>query len=347
MAFRIPNVPKIDTLRLYKALATWNEEKNGKKTTYRQEFIISATNPKDAYAIAHNHLPMKLTNGTSPSVKDDVDLNLQDFGIPMPNRTYYSSPIVPNSYELIKPGPVEEVKDDSSNIEPVPLQKDAVHIEIKEEPVKQNDNSNDTDEISFNAVPDDVPDNIDDYIPEDDFDDIPDDMSDDNQESNASNNTDESSIDTSTEEKPFVTDADQLSPEQMNQMIKTDEQQSQDAIETFESNSQHQQQQPQHQDLNNLIGSFFTCKQGQFIAILRLMKVYGEILQSYNDTDFNDLSQEQREIYQWMAEFKDYGNLCNSIIINSNTANKLTNDKSYKDELTNWIQFQIEHEKGD
>lgn len=193
MAFRIPNVPKIDTLRLYKALATWNEEKNGKKTTYRQEFIISATNPKDAYAIAHNHLPMKLTNGTSPSVKDDVDLNLQDFGIPMPNRTYYSSPIVPNSYELIKPGPVEEVKDDSSNIEPVPLQKDAVHIEIKEEPVKQNDNSNDTDEISFNAVPDDVPDNIDDYIPEDDFDDIPDDMSDDNQESNASNNTDESS----------------------------------------------------------------------------------------------------------------------------------------------------------
>lgn len=344
MAFRIPNIPKTDTLRLYKALATWIEEKNGKKITYRQEFIISATNPKDAYTIAHNHLPMKLTSGTTPSVKDDVDLNLQDFGIPMPNRTYYSSPIVPNNYKLIKPGPVEEIRPDTDNIEPVPLQKDAVHIEVEEEPVEQ-ETYNNIEEESFGAAPDDMQDNIDEYIPDDTLDDIPDNMSeDDNQkfyETDVSNDTVEQS---SSDDKPFVTDANQLSNEQMNQMNeidKIDEQQSQDAIETFESNSQPQQ------NLNNFANGMFQCKQEQFVAILRMMKVYGELLQSFNDSDFNNLSQDQYELYQWMAGFKDYTYLIDNLIINSKDAKRLTNDKSYRNVLLNWIQYQIKQEKGD
>lgn len=339
MAFRIPNVPKTDTLRLYKALATWIEEKNGKKTTYRQEFIISATNPKDAYTIAHNHLPMKLTSGTTPSVKDDVDLNLQDFGIPMPNRTYYSSPIVPNTYELIKPGPVEEIRPDTDDIEPVPLQKEAVHIEIKEEPLKQETDSN-SEETSFDAAPDDMPDDISDYLPNDALDDIPE-----NNVDTVDNAIKEQSEQNSSDNKPFVTDANQLSNEQVNQMNKIDkidEQQSKDAIETFESDSQLQQ------NPNNFVNNIFNGDQEQFMVALRIMRIYGEMLQTFNDSDFNDLSQQQYELYQWMAEYKDYPHLVNSLIASySKYPDQFTNDKAYRKELTDWIQFQIKQKKGD
>lgn len=151
MPFRIPDIKKEEHVRLYRAVASWTEQNGDTKEQYRQEFIISALNEKDALVIAHNHLPMTLTTGTTPSVNDKVDLSLQDYGMPLPNRTYYSSPILPNNYKLIKPGPIQKVSS-SMNIENViEQQKPAVQIEIKEEVSNPADNPSEEPDLSENT----------------------------------------------------------------------------------------------------------------------------------------------------------------------------------------------------
>lgn len=150
MPFRIPDIKKEEHVRLYRAVASWTEENNNEKEQYRQEFIISALNEKDALIIAHNHLPMTLTSDTKPTADDKVDLSLQDYGMPLPNRTYYSSPILPNNYKLIKPGPIQKVSS-SMNVENIVKPAPAVKIEIQEEVSNPADNPSEEQNLSENT----------------------------------------------------------------------------------------------------------------------------------------------------------------------------------------------------
>lgn len=150
MPFRIPDIKKEEHVRLYRAVASWTEQNGDTKEQYRQEFIISALNEKDALIIAHNHLPMTLTTGTTPSVNDKVELNLQDYGMPLPNRTYYSSPILPNNYKLIKPGPIQKISS-SMNVENIIEPTPAVRIEIQEEVSNPADNPSEEPDLSENT----------------------------------------------------------------------------------------------------------------------------------------------------------------------------------------------------
>ena len=150
MPFRIPDIKKEEHVRLYRAVASWTEQNEDTKEQYRQEFIISALNEKDALIIAHNHLPMTLTTGTTPSVNDKVELNLQDYGMPLPNRTYYSSPILPNNYKLIKPGPIQKISS-SMNVENIIEPTPAVRIEIQEEVSNPADNPSEEPDLSENT----------------------------------------------------------------------------------------------------------------------------------------------------------------------------------------------------
>ena len=149
MPFRIPDIKKEEHVRLYRAVASWTEQNGDTREQYRQEFIISALNEKDALIIAHNHLPMTLTTGTTPSVNDKVELNLQDYGMPLPNRTYYSSPILPNNYKLIKPGPIQKISS-SMNVENIIEPTPAVRIEIQEEVSNPADNPSEEPDLSEN-----------------------------------------------------------------------------------------------------------------------------------------------------------------------------------------------------
>lgn len=106
MPITAPRIPKVDNTRLYSVTAIWKDKDN--KSIYRQEFIIAATNEKDALNIGHNHIPSKLTNSIDPHPADNVKLTVRDYGMPLPNRTYYSSPILPNSYKPVMPGPMEQ-----------------------------------------------------------------------------------------------------------------------------------------------------------------------------------------------------------------------------------------------
>ena len=250
MPFRIPDIKKEEHVRLYRAVASWTEQNGDTKEQYRQEFIISALNEKDALVIAHNHLPMTLTTGTTPSINDKVELSLQDYGMPLPNRTYYSSPILPNNYKLIKPGPIQKVSS-SMNIENViEQQKPAIQIEIKEEvsnpadnPSEEPDLSENTNQQSANDTCDDFseadelsltepdvpsPDNMDnlseppDIPPEDFLDDIPQNIPDDDEiidkPSDIPENTDEQenqSVPAQSAPTLFTTDADNLSASQI------------------------------------------------------------------------------------------------------------------------------------
>ncbi len=150
MPFRIPDIKKEEHVRLYRAVASWTEQNGDTKEQYRQEFIISALNEKDALVIAHNHLPMTLTTGTTPSVNDKVELNLQDYGMPLPNRTYYSSPILPNNYKLIKPGPIQKISS-SMNVENIIEPTPTVRIEIQEEVSNPADNPSEEPNLSENT----------------------------------------------------------------------------------------------------------------------------------------------------------------------------------------------------
>ena len=150
MPFRIPDIKKEEHVRLYRAVASWTEQNGDTKEQYRQEFIISALNEKDALIIAHNHLPMTLTTGTTPSVNDKVELNLQDYGMPLPNRTYYSSPILPNNYKLIKPGPIQKISS-SMNVDNIIEPTPAVRIEIREEVSNPADNPSEEPDLSENT----------------------------------------------------------------------------------------------------------------------------------------------------------------------------------------------------
>ena len=150
MPFRIPDIKKEEHVRLYRAVASWTEENNNEKEQYRQEFIISALNEKNALIIAHNHLPMTLTSDTKPTADDKVDLSLQDYGMPLPNRTYYSSPILPNNYKLIKPGPIQKVSS-SMNVQNIIEPAPTIKIEIQEEVSNPADNPSEEQNLSENT----------------------------------------------------------------------------------------------------------------------------------------------------------------------------------------------------
>lgn len=93
-----------ENIRLYAATATWKEE-DGK--IYRQEFVIAAKNKENATHIAHNHVPARLTRTITPNPADKVKIQVMDYGILQQNRTYYSSPILPNEYKKVMPGPIK------------------------------------------------------------------------------------------------------------------------------------------------------------------------------------------------------------------------------------------------
>ena len=125
MAIHANHIKKDNTTRLYYAKGTWME-KNGQ--IYSQEYIISAHDKGTAIQIAHNHLPAKFTRDISPKPGDTADIIIRDYGMPLPNRTYYSSPIFPNTYKSVMPGPAKNTPiasnsiDDTNTVRPVIIQ---------------------------------------------------------------------------------------------------------------------------------------------------------------------------------------------------------------------------------
>lgn len=105
--------------RLYNVTATW-QKKDG--SVLRQEYFIAAKNSADAKSIAHNHVPAHLTKSISPDFEDKVKLKVRDYGMLLPNRTYYTSPIMPNTYKQFLPDTENEsdeteIEDKSSDTE--------------------------------------------------------------------------------------------------------------------------------------------------------------------------------------------------------------------------------------
>lgn len=125
MPISASHIKKDHNTRLYYAKGTWLE-KDGQ--VYSQEYIISAADKGTAIQIAHNHLPAKFTRDISPKPGDNADIIIRDYGLPLPNRTYYSSPIFPNTYKSVMPGPVKTAPvapnsiDDTAQKPPVIIQ---------------------------------------------------------------------------------------------------------------------------------------------------------------------------------------------------------------------------------
>lgn len=115
MAIRPEKIKKINNTRLYHVTGKWTENEQ----TYRQDFVIAAVNEQDALQIGKNHIPLKITkSGTN------LDIKVRDYGIPQSNRTYYSSPILPDSYRPVMPGPIERIPVAENSVE---------HIDLKQE----------------------------------------------------------------------------------------------------------------------------------------------------------------------------------------------------------------------
>ena len=77
--------------------------------TYIREFVIAASNASDAKTIAYNRLPLYLTKSTTPIADNNLKFTILDNGIMINNKTYYSSPIFPKTYQDILPEPTQSM----------------------------------------------------------------------------------------------------------------------------------------------------------------------------------------------------------------------------------------------
>lgn len=84
------NIPNVRTDRLYHVTANW--ETNTQKRLTR-DFLICATNKKDAETIARNHIPKKFATAKE-HIATDIQIRVRDLGISQKNRTYLISPII-------------------------------------------------------------------------------------------------------------------------------------------------------------------------------------------------------------------------------------------------------------
>ena len=103
----VPPFPQKETnARLFQAIVTWAEDGE----MLRQEHFICARSKEDAEIIAHNRAPIRLTRNDKPQPGDKINIKISDYGEPLPNRTYYTSPIMDSSYSPVKPGPMKRRK---------------------------------------------------------------------------------------------------------------------------------------------------------------------------------------------------------------------------------------------
>lgn len=103
----VPQFPQKETnARLFQAIVTWAEDGE----MLRQEHFICARSKEDAEIIAHNRAPIRLTRNDKPQPGDKINIKISDYGEPLPNRTYYTSPIMDSSYSPVKPGPMKRRK---------------------------------------------------------------------------------------------------------------------------------------------------------------------------------------------------------------------------------------------
>lgn len=123
MAIRPKDIKKINNTRLYHVTGKWTE--NGK--VYRQDFMVAAQDEQDALQIGKNHIPLKITQSGS-----NLEMQVRDYGIPQPNRTYYSSPILPNTYKPVMPGPVDRMPIAENSIEEINIK--SPHVIVKKIP---------------------------------------------------------------------------------------------------------------------------------------------------------------------------------------------------------------------
>lgn len=92
-----------DNLHIYRASVCWSENNE----TLRQEHIIVAKDSQTAKIMAHNRAPYRLVKEDKPNPKDQIQITIRDYGAPLPNRTYYTSPILENNISEILPGKVQ------------------------------------------------------------------------------------------------------------------------------------------------------------------------------------------------------------------------------------------------
>lgn len=92
-----------DNLHIYRASVRWSENNE----TLRQEHMIVAKDSQTAKIIAHNRAPYKLVKEDKPNPEDQIQITIRDYGIPLPNRTYYTSPILENNISEILPGKIQ------------------------------------------------------------------------------------------------------------------------------------------------------------------------------------------------------------------------------------------------
>lgn len=92
-----------ENLHIYRASVRWSENNE----TLRQEHMIVAKDSQTAKMIAHNRAPYKLVKDDKPNPEDQIQITIRDYGTPLPNRTYYTSPILENQISEILPGKIQ------------------------------------------------------------------------------------------------------------------------------------------------------------------------------------------------------------------------------------------------
>ena len=84
------NIPNVRTDRLYHVTANWKTNTQKRLT---RDFLICATNKKDAETIARNHIPKKFAT-TKEHIATDIQIRVRDLGISQKNRTSLISQII-------------------------------------------------------------------------------------------------------------------------------------------------------------------------------------------------------------------------------------------------------------
>ena len=104
MALQIPNQPPAKQLRIYQAIIKWTKkDKEENKLNYRQEYVIVAETPQEARMIAESHIHPLLFSKKEYT----INITIKDFGIPQNVTTFYTSPILPDTYKPVIPGNTE------------------------------------------------------------------------------------------------------------------------------------------------------------------------------------------------------------------------------------------------
>lgn len=93
-----PEIHTHDSTHLFEVTASWNDEYDNSKW---QQNIVAAKDRADAAAIARNHIPATVQNKINP---DDIKMRILDLGPTQKDRTYYTSPVLPDTYKPIEPG---------------------------------------------------------------------------------------------------------------------------------------------------------------------------------------------------------------------------------------------------